>query len=187
MALSSAQSALAGIYVKGDKEILAKLNALSSAEFATGVAFAVRKAHKDVALKDARRRAAGVGRRGNVAKSLVQKVKRSARFGGVLSVIGADTKYRDSITGHRPAKTIHLIEDGTKAHEINAKPGEHLMKVPIGGGRFRYLKSVHHPGTSPHPILVPSQERNRTRIVATVSKELGKKANRMWSKKYGLS
>ncbi len=185
MALSDRQGALAGIYIQGDKEILEKLLSFDSREFKTAVTFAARKA-ESIPLKDARSRAAGVGKKGNIAKSLIEKVKQYPSSGAVLAIVGADSKYRDAQTGHRPSKTLHLVERGTKPHEINAK-GEFLLAVPIGGGQFRYVKSVHHPGTAAHPILTPAQEQNNPKVIASFSAEIGKKVERMWSKSHGLS
>ena len=109
MALSSAQSALAGIYVKGDKEIIKNLESFTSREFVTATVFAVKKAEK-VALVAAKSNAASVGSHGDVAKSLIQKTKRQSR-GGVISIVGADSTYKaqrktDAILGPLARETI---------------------------------------------------------------------------------
>jgi len=104
----------------------------------------------------------------------------------------------------------HLVERGTKPHIIKARPlwsgmsrsyssyaklkdrrGEstkkHLLAVPIGGGKFKYLRKVRHPGASKEPFLVPAQERNNRRVVALCDKGIARATKRIWEKKYANS
>jgi hypothetical protein len=219
MALNTTQKLLAGIWLKGDEEILAKLLSFTSPEFKTAVTFAVKK-NEGIALKDARARAARIGDHGNLAKSLIEKVKQQGRSGAVIAIVGADAAYksvrkrdtaanRQRVEYQKMNKIAHLIERGTKPHEINAtavgghtrgksawgnyKAGKgqetagHLLAVPVGGGQFRYVTKVNHPGAKPQSFLVPAQDLNKGRILAGFEADLKAKVERMWSKSHGLS
>jgi len=56
------------------------------------------------------------------------------------------------IVSDHPA-TVFVI-DGTKPHDIRAKPGGVLVFVPKGGGNKIFAKLVHHPGTKPNNFLL---------------------------------
>lgn len=99
-----------------------------------------------------------------VAKGIGVRHKAYPRKGNVVSVVGVrnDTKlvqerphinpFNDQwmYRKHDPRKTAHLIEGGTKAHQI------------VVFGRLK----INHPGTSPKPFLEPALERNQNKVIA---------------------
>lgn len=161
MGISVRQEALATIYLDGDKEIMAKLKALCSKDFANAVASGVRKAEK-VVLKAAQAGASGIGKHGDVSKSLIQKSKAQGASGGYISIVGADSKYK----AHRPTeagqmraeymnigKILHLVERGTKPHEIMPRNKYN----PSGWNKFRraHGKTDESKETQTHLLAVP--------------------------------
>lgn len=97
-----------------------------------------------------------------IAKSMTKKVRSYSRTNSVLVAIGPDSKYVGE-DGHKPSKTAHLIEGGTKPHIIKTA-GWH------GKGAAQY--QVKHPGTPARPFLKPALETNRAQGMNIFQSEL---------------
>lgn len=63
-----------------------------------------------------------------------------------------------------------MVEYGTRAHDIVARPGHYLRWAPNPadrrltgsprvGAKVIFRKRVHHPGTKPHPYLIPGAQK----------------------------
>jgi hypothetical protein len=97
---------------------------------------------------------------------------------GNLSRSFAKTTTADSVRVAARANYAAYVELGTREHDIHAKPG-HVLAWPasaagrrlsgaVRAGMFKgkkaaaklggwaYAMSVHHPGTKPHPYLLPA-------------------------------
>lgn len=99
-----------------------------------------------------------------VAKGIGVRHKGYSQTGTVISVVGVrndaslavDRLIENPFSGqlsyrkHDPRHTAHLIEGGTKPHQI------------VIFGRIH----VNHPGTAPRPFLKPALTRNESKIIA---------------------
>jgi hypothetical protein len=72
-------------------------------------------------------------------KSIGKKVKTYARTNAVVGIVGPRTGFAQVIDGHKhdPAKYGHLVEGGTKAHDITIRKRHGQPITPF---------TIHHPG-----------------------------------------
>lgn len=163
--------------VQGDKELLKALNNMKWSAARKAIQKANSKASRPIvsAAKSNVRRESNT-----VAKAVGVRHKAYPKNGNVVSVVGVRndsslTQERPAINifngawfyrKHDPRKTAHLIEGGTKPHQI------------VVFGRIK----ISHPGTPPRPWLEPALERNQTKVLAIhgeiLAQELGKAARR---------
>ena len=105
----------------------------------------MREAARVVAL-DVRETApdSGIRHKGKLRKSIRYQVLQGGLIGQVSS----------------KAPHAHLVHDGARPHEINAKSPESAK----AGWRFYAGGAVHHPGQKAQPFLVESAERKQAQI-----------------------
>lgn len=76
---------------------------------------------------------------------------------------------RQKITGEVYTKrpTAHLLEYGTRAHDIpKDTPGKTSKPLYFKGG---FVQKVHHPGAGARPFMRPSYEDERPRLIRKIS------------------
>lgn len=147
--------------IRGDAELIRKLKILK-----WGAARkAIQKANSKAIRPAVSAAKSGVRKESNtVAKGIGVRHKSYPKSSSVVSVVGVrndaslaiDRPHtnpfsgRESYRKHDPRHTAHLIEGGTKPHQI------------VIFGRIH----VNHPGTAPRPFLEPALTRNESKIIA---------------------
>ena len=101
----------------------------------------------NVIAKDARKRARKKGRTGTLAKSIGVKAM-SFQSGNASAIIGPRKAYEDTKLNHKPVNIAHLVELGTKPHEIVASRTGFLG---LGGGGM--LSSMNDPWKDGKPQI----------------------------------
>jgi HK97 gp10 family phage protein len=147
--------------VKGDTELLNKLDALERSIARKMIRKAVRKGvqvgaklAKPFAPKDS----------GTMKKSLGSRVARSKGQPKAVGIVGARRRFE--IAGKRPTKYMHLVAGGTKAHQVNPKTTSRLaFRV---GGRIVVVPGVTHPGTRPNQWLSRAYSASRSSMQSTL-------------------
>jgi HK97 gp10 family phage protein len=147
--------------LENDKQLVAQMRRIRAAV----VKKAVRKANTKAMRPVVQQAKASVRKEsGTVSKAIGVRHKHYSRSGTMVSMVGIRNqdsviKQRPTINPfsgmsayrkHDPRKTAHLIERGTKPHQI------------VVFGRLK----ISHPGTKPRPFLAPAMERNISSIIA---------------------
>lgn len=151
--------------IKGDDELVGRLQALDKAGtriMKRAIAIAVQPV-----IQDAKNRVRPISPTIADAIDFEQKLKNKGqyhyiRIGAVTDQSATTVKARiNPITGrakakwHNPSKTEHLVEQGTKPHNLKIY------------GRIR----IKHPGARPHPHLIPAVEENAALVEAIFARE----------------
>tara|TARA_R110000824_G_scaffold188467_3_gene369824 strand:- start:19501 stop:20016 length:516 start_codon:yes stop_codon:yes gene_type:complete len=115
----------------------------------------------------------------NISKSIGVKDVLYKRSGTVVVMVGPRANYFDNATGHRPSNTAHLVELGTKSHDIRVKSAATLSNIDSGVGDgtdiVAFGKKVTHPGTLGKPFLRPALDDSHSAVSAKVKQVIRKK------------
>lgn len=93
---------------------------------------------------------------GQMRKQLVSKIK-TYKSGNVFGIVGVKNE-KDSATGRRPSKYLHLVMGGTKAHDILPTKKRILVSTNLfaKGNKIKRIvfgRRVQHPGAKKNPFL----------------------------------
>ena len=113
---------------------------------------------------------------GDLRRSLGKKVTvdRNPAAHSVLK-IGPRTKYPGKTPGKSPANYAHLVEFGTAAHKIPARP---ILKI----GPLVVRGVVSHPGSAAQPFLRPAFESTKAEALARFRTKLVESIERLASR-----
>lgn len=146
----------------GDKELIAKLNALGGKVYRKVIKQASRKAFAPV-VKTAKEKAPKES--GLLKKSIGVKQKSYPRAGRIATIVGArtgfaqevsvDTPFGPKTVRRDPVKYSHLVEFGTAPHSV-------------GSGDSEYQ----HPGATAKPFMRPAFDANENRAIQIMRTEL---------------
>lgn len=134
---------------------------------------ALRKAQKP--LRE-RTRALARKESGLLKKSIGTKEKTYKNSGVVMAIVGPRSGFKRWVTvrGLRklrnPVRTAHLVEQGTRAHDIPIRRG------PFAG------TVVHHPGAHPYPFLEPAWASQKSLVETILKREIEKGIVAEWSR-----
>lgn len=90
-----------------------------------------------------------------IAKSIAIKAKVYPKSGNLFVAIGPRRDSPKSPTGHNPSKTAHLVDRGTKPHDIS-----------------RGWVRIKHPGARATPFLQPAEKKAQAEVERIFLKEL---------------
>lgn len=96
-----------------------------------------------------------------LAKSIGVKGKQSKQ--GFYAKIGARRGYATEVNGRKydPVRIVHLIEKGTKPHQIR-------MRGMVG----KKARVIKHPGSRAYPFIKPALDNNLGQVQATMRNKL---------------
>lgn len=153
---------IGGRLLSMEDKVRTKLNASAASSAMTPV------------LRDARK--AVPEATGLLKKSLGKKTKNYKRDGVSFVLVGPRNGYKDPETGQNPVNYCHLVEYGTKRHEV---PGNPVLRI---NGNF-VRGSVRHPGARMQPFLRPALDKNAPTAVDRYAKAMLRGIERMAKKR----
>ena len=131
----------------------------------------------------AARRNAPKGGTGLLKLSIAKKVKAYKRTGVVFGAVGPRTRLFGVVRGRKesPTKYAHIVEGGSRRHDIPRAGRNKVMRLPSGRG---FVSHVSHPGTTGQHFLLRAWNqtkgtmfnRMRTKIGRGIQKEARKLA-----------
>lgn len=130
--------------IEGDKELIKALRAFPEKLSKRVLRSAAGKATTVVA-KAARLQVKPISP--TIAKHIGTRVK-LYKGGNVFAIAGPKRDTPISATGHRPSKTAHLVDRGTKPHGLKA------------WGKVQII----HPGARAHPFLEPAEKQSSAEV-----------------------
>jgi len=157
-----------GMELRGADEFEALLKDLGGGAMRRAARTSISKA-LTVVSKDMKRRAKAIGDDGSISKSITKKLKTYSKRNVVWGMVGPSTKYVNEAANpvaHKPSKTAHLIEFGTRPHVIRRKGGI----------------VVQHPGTAPRPFIRPSIEANKDIVLQIMKSEYVRAIDKAYAK-----
>lgn len=130
---------MSNVQVKGLKELQDALNTLPQKLRANVMRGALRAAAKPMAAEARQRVPVDQG-------ALAESIRVGTKVRGLIAT-GA-VKAGGAAKGKRPAYHAHLVEYGTAAHYIAARPPNKMLAIGV--------YSVDHPGARAHPFMRPA-------------------------------
>ena len=117
----------------------------------------------------------GSRRRTGLLRKSIGLVQRTRR-GTVYTIVGPRTGFKDPETGENPVNIAHLVELGTKPHEIAPRQQSGVLAVKSPGGPTSYVSgAVQHPGAEAKPFIRPAWDAQRGQIMPTLEREMAAK------------
>jgi HK97 gp10 family phage protein len=172
----------ATIRIEGVKELFDKLDRIA------GTGSKGRRTAKAMMRKAMRAGSAPIRKRakattprdtGNLHASIAVKVKQYPS-GVTVGIVGPRAKFTRTRTrkGVKRKEVIdafyaHMVEGGTKPHQIPKRPTQAKTLSFISGGGTRFRKVVMHPGAKAQPFIQKAADRSEKLAAAAFAKKLG--------------